>query len=642
MSQSETPEDLEFHLHALSNAGEAVPLEFYSAVLDSPIHIQAKDIAVNALSNRVSEEGDEETTAMLHSILASNLDEAIKVSAVKAQTMREHVLQNGASLMEFRPYLQTATPVLSKALNEYFEEAGVAPEDVEEFHANTLSAKALFSFGSIGRAISSVGRSIGNVAKKVVSTVSNVVGKAVSAIKNVVGGIADIAGAAGKFADNLKSQFGAASFDGEAVCIPVNNKKETICMHDEDMVAFIRSQGDLSVMKWSKQFEFEKLVGAKVLHVYIGAIGYGGTNIDCENGSLDAVFFAMGLFYASAFSRKTNILTMSIQLAKRPDQDLNDLAFVKIGAAVLVNQPYVPDEIRKIINTCDKITKPLFHQAFNNLAQFSYSFVVVVVPVKLSFVLSAEMGVDLVVTLCPGKLVLTAGVEPWFTLSVKADAGISILIATGGISVTASFNYRLKPSVGTANCNICAVLAHQIKPISILVTAFVEAIIVGRKDFEIYKFDGPTIDEVLLKKCLTNGKYDPEGTMAGTTDVQGTPPDQVDQSAPSGDSTGTTDQGTQGTGTNLAGSTSSSVQNYGSSGSNQNNGNQGGYSGPSQEMINLNNQWDYLMRTNAYNAQQWYLYEQQLWQFNQQKRSCNCKSNCGKKKCNGCGKCNKH
>jgi len=279
-------------------------------------------------------------------------------------------------------------------------------------------------------------------------------------------------------------------------------KKETICMHDENMIAFIRSMGDLSVMTWSKQFQFEKLAGAKVLHVYIGAVGYGGTNIDCENNSLDVVFFAMGQFYSSMFNRKNNILTMSIQLSKRPNLDLKDLAYVKIGEAVLVNQPYVPDNIRQAINTCDKIVKPLFTKSFGNLAQFSFTFVIVIIPVKISFVLSAAMGVDLVATLCPSKLVLNVGVEPWFTLAVRADAGISIFIASGGLSVKAEFNYRLKPSVGTSNCNICAILAQQIIPITITVGAYVEAIILGRKDFEIYKWQGPVINNELFRLCL--------------------------------------------------------------------------------------------------------------------------------------------
>jgi len=216
----------------------------------------------------------------------------------------------------------------------------------------------------------------------------------------------------------------------------------------------------------------------------------------------------MGEFYASVFNRKIDILVMSIQLSKRPNQDLKDLAYVKIGPVVLVNTPYVPDQIRQAINTCDKITKPLIQKTFDNLARFQFTIVIVVVPVRFSFTLSADMGIDLVYTICPSKLTLNVGVEPWFTLSVRADAGITIAIATGGVSVTASFNYRLKPNVGTANCNICAIISQTINPITIQVDAFAEALF-KRWTFQIYKWAGPSINQELFRKCLKDGAYNP-------------------------------------------------------------------------------------------------------------------------------------
>jgi hypothetical protein len=33
------------------------------------------------------------------------------------------------------------------------------------------------------------------------------------------------------------------------------------------MASFVREQGDLSMMKWAKHFEFEKLVGSQLLHM---------------------------------------------------------------------------------------------------------------------------------------------------------------------------------------------------------------------------------------------------------------------------------------------------------------------------------------------------------------------------------------
>jgi hypothetical protein len=513
-TQSQNHDDLEFHLHALSNAGEAVPLEVYQEILSSPIHVQGKVLIANSLANRVTEEGDEETTAFVHSILSSDVEEVVKVAAIKAQTHREHVLQNSASALEFKQYLDSAetSSVLSKVLMAYYEEADIHPTEVED--VETLEKNVLFFrrmkrfFRRVGGAIRRVVRKVGNVVKKVVKTVVKVAKAVAKGVVTVIKKIGEIAGSVGKFFKNLKKQFSKAEFEGQAVCVPANNKGDKLCMHDDEMVAFIRSQGDLSIMKWSRQFTFERLIGPKVMHLYIGAVGYGGTAIDCENNTLDAVFFAKADFYGKIFNRKINVLSMSIELAKRNNEDLRDKAYVKLGPAVLVNTQFVPEKIRQIINSCEEGSKPLVRKTFDKLAQFQFTIVIVVIPVRFGFVLTADMGIDLVFTICPSKLTLNVGVEPWFTLSIRAEAGISIFIAHGGVSVTASFNYRLKPNVGTANCNICAIISQQIKPITIQVDGYASAF--GKRwSFKIYKFEGPTINKELFRKCIKDGPYNP-------------------------------------------------------------------------------------------------------------------------------------
>jgi hypothetical protein len=512
-SDSQNYDDLEFHLHALSNAGEAVPLEVYSQILNSPIHLHGKVIIANSLSNRVSEEGDEETTAFVHSVLSSDVDEAVKIAAVKAQINREHVLQNSGSVLEFKQYLDSpeTSTVLSKVLRAYYEEADIHPSEME---TETLESKVLFwrrlrrAFRRVGGFIRRAVSAVRNVVKKVVKTVVKVAKTVVKGVVSAIKKIAEIAGSVGKFFKNLKAQFGKAEFEGKQVCMAANNKGDNICMHDDEMVAFIRSQGDLSTMKWSRHFTFERLIGAKVLHMYIGAVGYGGTAIDCENNTLDAVFFARVDFWAKIFNRKLNVLSMSIELSKRPDQDLKDRAYVKLGPAVLVNRQFVPDKIRQFINSCEEGSKPLVRKTFDKLAQFQFTIVIVVVPVRFGFVLSADMGIDLVFTICPSKLTLNVGVEPWFTLSIRAEAGISIFIAHGGVSVTASFNYRLKPNIGTANCNICAIISQTIIPITIKVEGYASAF--GKRwAFKIYEWASKPINQELFRKCLKSGPYNP-------------------------------------------------------------------------------------------------------------------------------------
>ncbi len=142
--------------------------------------------------------------------------------------------------------------------------------------------------------------------------------------------------------------------------------------------------------------------------MYIGAVGYGGTNIDCQNSEIDAAFFARGEIYARFLDNKLNILTVHATLGKKGDEELKDVAYVKIGPVVAYNKPYVPDKVAELINYCKKHVKPLYSKSWPKLAEFSYTFVIVVVPVRLGIVVSASLGIDLTATICPFKLTLVA------------------------------------------------------------------------------------------------------------------------------------------------------------------------------------------------------------------------------------------
>jgi len=274
------------------------------------------------------------------------------------------------------------------------------------------------------------------------------------------------------------------------------------------MAAYVRSNGDLSVMKWAKHFEFEKLIGSQLLNLYIGAVGYGGTNIDCDKSEIDVAFFIRGDIYARLLDNKLNILSISANLDKSGASDLIDKAVVKIGPVVAFNKPYIPDNIAAVINYCKKHVKPLFEKSWPQLAQFSYTFVIVCVPVRLSIVVSASLGIDLTAVICPFKLTLTVGVEPWFKLGVTGEVGISIAIGSAGIEVEAEFNYRLLPSLGTANCNLCAVLAQQVDPLKISIGLYVS--VLGKKwDKILYSWSAPSIKTTLFKYCLRGDKYEP-------------------------------------------------------------------------------------------------------------------------------------
>jgi len=178
------------------------------------------------------------------------------------------------------------------------------------------------------------------------------------------------------------------------------------------------------------------------------------------------------------------------------------------------NGHFVPDNIRKAINMCEKTSRPLIKAIRKTLVEFSFQLVVVVVPLTFRIAVTGELGVDLVNIVCPGRLTLTASIEPYVGLGIQAGAGVGFMVLSGGVRADFDANYRLQPGFGTSNCNLCAVLDHTVRPISIGI--FLEARAFGKKwDTELYRYAGPTIKGNLFKLCLFPDKpYDPDSVLS--------------------------------------------------------------------------------------------------------------------------------
>jgi len=325
--------------------------------------------------------------------------------------------------------------------------------------------------------------------------------------------IGKISGTVKKFISELQKKFSKAQFKGEKVCIQSNSKGDKICAYDADMIAFVRKQGDISQMKWSKGFAFETLIGVEIMHVYIGFIGYAGTRIDCATNSFDIVIFGRGEAKARLFGRRVPIVAAELELQKRSESMLHDKAYLRILNAVVFNGQFVPDKIRTVINTCTKVSRPLIKPYRKTLLQFSFNIVVVVVPLTFNIAVTGEIGVDLVNIICPMRLTLTASIEPYISVGISASAGIGFSVVSGGVKANLDSNYRLQPGFGTSNCNLCAVLDQTVRPIKITISLYAKAFTMSW-DKQLYTFSGPTIKGNLFKYCLFNNKpYNPESVL---------------------------------------------------------------------------------------------------------------------------------
>jgi len=191
------------------------------------------------------------------------------------------------------------------------------------------------------------------------------------------------------------------------------------------------------------------------MHVYVGFIGYAGTRIDCATNSFDIVIFGRGEAKARLFSRRAPIVSAELELQKRTGEDLRDKAYLRILSMVVFNDRFVPENIRRAINMCEKVARPLIKPYKRTIVQFSFQIVVVVVPLTFNIAVTGEIGVELVNIICPSRLTLTASIEPYVTVGIAASAGIGFAVVSGGVKADFDSNYRLQPGFGTSNCNLC-------------------------------------------------------------------------------------------------------------------------------------------------------------------------------------------
>lgn len=90
MEQAGNFEELTQSIHALGNAGEAVPLTVIQNIVDNEeVPLSIKVHAINGLSKRISDKTEEETTDYIHTLVSDHPEESVKLAALHVQLERE-------------------------------------------------------------------------------------------------------------------------------------------------------------------------------------------------------------------------------------------------------------------------------------------------------------------------------------------------------------------------------------------------------------------------------------------------------------------------------------------------------------------------------------------------------------------------
>ena len=320
---------LNVHVKALANAGEAVPLEILEKLIFSKhITLDSRIDAAGALQHRISNHEDEQTTTLVHRIIQSDLQEEIKTAAVRAQSQREKVLENRASVDEFKKLeATTESAALLSAISDYFDEADVAqtkPESENEF-ANLpdidensslgggVPAKNVLFFRKLGRIIKRGYRAVKRAAiritpkpfkqvlkraiktaEKIGKKVGKFVKKVATAVKDALGGLLK---KAKEFFKRLKDKVASkVTLDTLGKTCIDSSRNSKVCTHNKYYMTYLREldrKFRFSSYTSSNDRNLEKVFGIRLLFVYFGSHGFAASRQPTKCSDENLKFLAL-------------------------------------------------------------------------------------------------------------------------------------------------------------------------------------------------------------------------------------------------------------------------------------------------------------------------------------------------------------
>lgn len=308
---------------------------------------------------------------------------------------------------------------------------------------------------------------------------------------------------------SLENSFKKSALTGKIECQKVSQKK-SMCLYDTDMISFVRHQGELNDLKdieFAVQGISESMHGVEIFNFYVGFIAYSGASMSCSKSRLDVVSFSRSEMKARVFGNRLPIISGEIELTKRKFGNLHDRVYLNVLGNVMFDRPFLPDKARENSIYCKPLRMTILKPTSKKLFRFTKTIVIKVVPITFRFSLSGSFGIDLVIIACPSRLTLTGSIEPYFSIGVSGGAAVGVSGFNTGYVVEFTSGYRIKPGFGTSNCNLCAVLDHEIRPFKM---KFIHSTqVVAKLDFDLFDIKYPTIHGNLFTKCIFDPKQRP-------------------------------------------------------------------------------------------------------------------------------------
>jgi len=253
-------------------------------------------------------------------------------------------------------------------------------------------------------------------------------------------------------------------------------------MLDTSMIAFVRNQGDIKSMKYSKQVVLETLIGIESAHVYVGMVAYSGTRIDCKESEMDVITFGRAEAKGHVFDRNIPFVSIELELTKMSDSNLREKILLRILGVTFYNGKFLPGKVRNFINACDKAVSPVLPPGIAIEVPTLAFILYLGIQLRFGVFVTIEFQLDLVTLICPSRLTLAVAVEPSILFNVDLKASGWFIVELG-LKARLSTGYTLSPLFGTSSCNLCAVLTQSTKPIDFKIYLYSN---VFGKEFNLY------------------------------------------------------------------------------------------------------------------------------------------------------------
>jgi hypothetical protein len=456
-----TNESLITDLHALANAKHATPISIWKMILSHP-HIESNihHLAVDSLRHRCKHGKDDKAVSdLIHEVVASkHIDPAVKSTAVRVQAQRHGQLHHreGKSIEVFASHYHDLPKDTRQAIAEYMYTVGT-------YKAGDTLSKLLS-----GKRFAKT--HVKNSEKQFMSD-SN--------------GIKDIF-------NNIKAKFSnSAAIEGTKTCTTISLTDEQICTVNSDLASDIRALG-LSKAEDAKGFDYEKLIGSENAHLYVGTVGLAAHGMKKCAGTglkLEALGYGRGKVDAKILGNRFTVVDVKAGIGGIEAAKTSDSASVKVFTSVVWTK-----------NFSGSKTILSWSKSFNNIINQHIHVMAGPFPLDFGISVSISFGIDGEVTWSPNALQTSLSANPNVNVGVSGEAALTAWVAKGGIRLSVSMSYDLKPSIDFNKCTLCVQLDHDVQPASITVSGFASAI--GfEKEKDLYHWDAKAISGTLLRKC---------------------------------------------------------------------------------------------------------------------------------------------